>query len=518
MWAAAEGHSNLGIPEAVGKEYVKADAAGKPEGGDLTDHETAEAMRDGELASPQKDGDFWLFDVRITGTGVAYRDSIDEWAIRDPKKWLSDEFVERCNGLAVIFGHPERSGLNSEEFQQRAIGSIVLPYIKGDEVWGIAKIFDADAAALMQTTHRSTSPGVTPPQGSQAITLEDGTKVLPEGLPLILDHLAVCEAGVWDKDGPPEGIRLDAIASPKGSPVADEDIEKIKKERDDAKAELDRRDAADKARKDDEEEKERKDKARRDAEESDKEALERASKEEKEKADKAKKDARHDRHAKHDGDIMDCSRCDSEEAEEKEREDKAKKDAARKDGGGGAPVKTVDPDRGTEIHDSKRVEKLERDHEALQRQLAEIRAGQKPLTMEQRDELAKAFHRYDSLYQMLGDEAPHPLPGETPIAFRRRAASGVRKYTINWKTETLNDSITGVAFDVIESKIIEEATATAKNPTASAGQSGLREVRDTQTLPGKVITRFYGDSRLAWASFMPPMRTYLTKLAAPSKG
>ena len=53
MWAAAEGHSNLGIPKSVGEEFVKADAAGKPDLGDLSDHETAEAIRDGDLASPQ---------------------------------------------------------------------------------------------------------------------------------------------------------------------------------------------------------------------------------------------------------------------------------------------------------------------------------------------------------------------------------------------------------------------------------------------------------------------------------
>ena len=516
MWAAAEGHSNLGIPEAVGKEYVHADAAGKPEEGDLTDHETAEGMRDGELPSPQRFGDFWLFDVRITGTGVAYRDSIDEWAIRDPKKWLSDEFVDRCNGLAVIFGHPERSGLNHEEFRERSIGSIVLPYIKGDEVWGIAKIFDADAAALMQTTHRSTSPGVTPPQGSQPITLEDGTKVLPEGLPLILDHLAICEAGVWDKEGPPEGIRLDA--SPGKVHMAEEDLEKELK---DARARIDEFEKADKARKDAAAEEERKDKARRDAEQSDKEAIEKA---EKEKADKAKKDARRkdweerkDGESEEDYEKRQDSRMDDESEEEfdaRKKDRKAKKDAA------GAQIETVDPERGMDvIKDSKqRFETLERNNAELQRQLAEIKAGQKPLTMDERNEIAKAFHRADSLYQMLGDATPHNIQGETPIAYRRRLAAGLRKYSDRWKDYTIHDSLDATAFELIEKHIYDDARAFAKNPSNGSAVGVLREVKDTTTMPGKTITRFYGDARAAWTAFMPPMRTYLTKLAAPPKG
>ena len=104
MWAASEGHSNLGIPTEVGKEFTKSDSAGKPELGDLNDREAAEAIRDGELPSPTKFGDSWLFDLRVTGTNIAYRDSVDEWAYRDVKQWLTDDFIDRCNGLAVIFG------------------------------------------------------------------------------------------------------------------------------------------------------------------------------------------------------------------------------------------------------------------------------------------------------------------------------------------------------------------------------------------------------------------------------
>ena len=87
--------------------------------GTQTEWEVMEAIRDGKLASPQKYGDFWLFDIRITGTGAAYRQKLDEWAIRNKKEWLSDAFVQRCNGLPVIFEHPKRAGLNDQEWHDR---------------------------------------------------------------------------------------------------------------------------------------------------------------------------------------------------------------------------------------------------------------------------------------------------------------------------------------------------------------------------------------------------------------
>ncbi len=531
MEAAAHGHSTLGIPKKVGEEFVRADAAAEPTfetpPEDATDHEVAEGIRDGKYASPQKYGDFWLFDLRITGTGMAWRDSIEEWAHRDPETWLTDEFVQRCNGLPVIFGHPDRSGLNSEEFAERAIGTIVLPYIKGDEVWGVAKIFNADAAEVMQTTHRSTSPGVTPPKGSTPLLLEQGTedldlgtetaapssvtKVLDEGLPLILDHLAVCEAGVWDKDGPPDGIRLDALIR-KDLTVAEKTKEEVEREDAQRRAdamELDAFRKADKARKDAAEEEERKDKARKDAEESDKEAIAAA---EKEKADKAKKDAadkkkdsRKDRHAKHDGDIMDCARCDSEEAEEeKEREDKAKKDAA-------AAAKTpVDADRGNELHDSVTAMQA-----LIKRQGEQLAALTAQPSIEDSNEIAKAWSRWDSLYQSLGDQTPQAYPGEKPRAYLRRLADGVRKYTDSWKSYAFHDSQQVADFGLVADAIFAEAQAHSRKP--STGVPGV--MREIVTHPyGKTQTEFIGDSRVAFAAFMPPRKSVVLSIRNPHTG
>ncbi len=463
----------------------------------MTDFEAAEAVRDGVLPSPTQYGDFWLFDLRVTGTGAAYREALDEWAVRAVDEWTSDEFVRRANGLPVVFEHPERSGLDSKEFQERAIGTIVLPYVKADEVWGVAKIYDADAARLMQTTHRSTSPGVLPPKDSSAHTMKDGSDVLVEGPPLVLDHLAVCEAGVWDKDGPPRGIRLDQAANRKDGSVA-KTAEEYEKEIEDAKK---RADAAEKERDD---AKMALDAKRKD--ESDKEALEVAEREkEKQKADAAKRDSRKDRHAKHDGEIMDCARCDSEEAEEeKERADKAKKDAADKE--------KIEAERG--MHFDSKLSDLQRQNDELRRRLDGFSAEP---TIEDRNAIAAAFHRADPVYQMVGDSTPRNIPGESPVAYRRRLAAGLRQYSDKWKGYAIHDSVDTHAFELLEKAIYDDAVTYAKSPAAQK-PGVLRMITDTQTLPGKTIRRFEGDPRAAWLPFMPPMVNKLAKFnTAPDR-
>jgi hypothetical protein len=475
-------------------------------GPDLTDHQVAEGIRDGKYPSPTKYDAFWLFDLRITGTGMAWRDSRDEWAHRDPKEWLSDEFLQRCNGLAVVFIHPKGEGLNSEEFRERAIGNVVLPYIKGDEVWGISKIFDADAAKAMQTTHTSTSPGVKAPEGSASMVLNNGDKVLDEGLPRVMDHLAVCTLGVWDKDGPASGIRLDAR---KDDSVTEEEKKALEKERDDAKMELDAFKKADSARKD-AEEKEKADKAKKDAAE--KEEIEAA---EKEKADKAKKDAadkkkdsRKDRHSKHDGDIMDCSRCDSEEAEEeKEREDKAKKDAGLP--GGASPKTPVDAERGVEIKDSKDFQ----DALALiKRQGEQIAAMTAQPSIEDANEIAKAWTRWDSLYQMHGEQTPQAYPGEKPRAYLRRLADGQRKFTTSYQNYVFHDSQQVIDFGLVADQIFAESMAKAKAPPAPGTYSPEREI---VTHPhGKTRTEFRGGD--PWGAFEHPTSFFLKKINRPA--
>jgi hypothetical protein len=201
----------------------------------MNEYDVACAMADGTFSSPQKYMGISLYKMRITGTDVAVRfgsdDKPNEIVFRDPALYLTQSFLDRCQGLPVIWEHPEGSVLNSDEFRDRMIGVIVCPYIVDHlgEVWGIAKIYDEDAITLLDNQRLSTSPSVVfhAVNDNRTISLSSGDVLLIEGVPALLDHLAVCEAGVWDKSLTPYGViseragaaKSDALPGPIATPA-----------------------------------------------------------------------------------------------------------------------------------------------------------------------------------------------------------------------------------------------------------------------------------------------------------
>jgi hypothetical protein len=189
---------------------------------DMDELAVAKAMASGELVSPQMyNKDLMLIALRITGTGVSFRPAHDEYVMRDPSIYMNQEFLERCNGLEVLLHHPKKSLLNTEEYRDRAIGSIFVPYLKPDEqeVWGIARIRDMEAAEILRTEECSTSPGVS--VLGDKLEVPDGRKILIEDKPFLLDHLAVLiphhsgegSPGVWDKGKGLSGVEsIDATS------------------------------------------------------------------------------------------------------------------------------------------------------------------------------------------------------------------------------------------------------------------------------------------------------------------
>jgi hypothetical protein len=189
----------------------------------FNEFEVAEAMRDGELASPQPFENVLLVDMRISGTGVSYRPKLKEWVYRRPEIYLTKDFLRRCQGLPVIYEHPEKAMLDSDSFAKQIVGVMQLPYIKGDDVWGIARIYDRETAKQLSEETLSTSPSVVfrDPQVNYEVQLDNGESMLVEGNPSYIDHLAICERGVWDKGGDATGIRVDSEGS---VPVMDDRI------------------------------------------------------------------------------------------------------------------------------------------------------------------------------------------------------------------------------------------------------------------------------------------------------
>jgi len=174
----------------------------------MNELDTAKAISTGQLPSPQVVGNAVLFAMRITGTGAAYREKRKEYVYRNPENYLNDGFLEQCNGLPVIFNHPDGDLLTSENYKEHLIGAIIYPYLQGVEVWGVARVLDTDAALSIIDDNLSTSPTFILAHDQQKrITLDD-INVLIEGKPELLDHVAVCADGVWDKGETPNGILI----------------------------------------------------------------------------------------------------------------------------------------------------------------------------------------------------------------------------------------------------------------------------------------------------------------------
>lgn len=187
----------------------------------------ARAMAAGRLVSPQVYENMALFAIRITATGAAYRTGLGEYVWRDKEIYLNEDFLARCAGLPVIWEHPTGSTLNAKEYSDRVIGAVMFAYIVGEDVWAIARIYDQDSSRAMTEKQISTSPAVVffkDNPGNERATLEDGSKVLIEGKPDLLDHIAICANGVWDKGGEPTGVDRTAATAPGEAMMADEDV------------------------------------------------------------------------------------------------------------------------------------------------------------------------------------------------------------------------------------------------------------------------------------------------------
>lgn len=439
----------------------------------------AKAIRDGELTSPQRYENISLVNLRISGTGTAYRSGLKEFVYRKPEVWLTDRFLERCNGLQVILEHPDGNMLNSKEFNDRTVGAIFVPYIKGDEVWGIAKIYDDSTRDMFDEELLSTSPAVVfrDPSVNTTEKLDDGSTLLIEGDPNLLDHLAICERGVWDKGGEPTGVKSatygDSIMPTpeedraRADAEAGEKLDKILSHMDTIGQRMDsmeeRLNKADST------------KSRRDGETEE----EMAAREAAAKADKGRRDGETE-----------------EEANARELAEKA--DKARRDGEETEAAKKA----AEEEEARKRADAGELAN--LREKLADMdRRIPKEIADEDMDAMADAQAKADAVLAAHGKSAGRPLNGEGILAYRKRMARDLQTHSPDWKGVNLN-TLPGEAFNIAERAIFADAVKAAKSPT-TAGVGLLREVRNTDRT-GRVISTFVGDPDAWMSEFKSPKR------------
>lgn len=471
----------------------------------------ARAMADGRLTSPQRYMNVTLWAMRITGTGIAYRSEVkddkgkvlreEEFPWRDPTIYLNEEFCARCNGLAVIWVHPKKATLDSKEFANRVIGAIMLPYLRLDigEVWGIAKVYDDEANAEMSKGNLSTSPSVVlgdPSSPSQKMKLEDGSTLLIEGKPRLLDHLAVVERGVWDKGKEPSGVINDSVE--RTDTMTPEEM------------------AADKARKD-AEEKARMDKAKADADAGEK--LDKfltkidakldsvcARMDSFEKKDKDRADA--DMKAKADSDAK--AKADAEEEEKKKSDpervaaDKAKKDADEKA-----------EKEAKEKADAEAAEKAKAD--SVAQRIADVEKRM-PMQLTDADYRAMADRqaRADGVFHKFGQAAPRPLNGEDELTYRRRLATTLKVHSQDWKGVDLSAIADSTAFKIAEDRIYADADVAAMNPIDLSPRE-LREITRVDSTTGQRMTTFVGAPGSTFIGLLKRPSRRVTRLSAPRK-
>lgn len=178
-----------------------------------TERDIAIAIAAGDLPSPTVFMNQTFFACRFTAIGVAWRQSVGEFALRDRAVWLSPDMCRRIIGVPVIIDHPPGAVLDGPEFNNRVVGVVVLGFVRGDELWAIARIVDKDAAKMIDQGNFDTSPAVIfDPASNETLILPDGEKLPIEGVPALIDHLAICERGVWSK-GDPDAVGIETTSN-----------------------------------------------------------------------------------------------------------------------------------------------------------------------------------------------------------------------------------------------------------------------------------------------------------------
>ena len=415
----------------------------------LNETEVAALIADGTLSSPQFFINMWMFAIRVTGTGVTWRSADQQMAFRNPDDYLTPEFLQRVAGVPLIWLHPEKNKLDSDEFAKRVIGTLTNSWVADNgEVWAIARVYDAEAAEIMATRQLSTSPTVTYSEMQDSIIKIDGQPLLVEGSPVLLDHVAICEQGVWDKLLAPTGVKSDSIPNEAEKMDEEKIVALINKAIDARMAKADA-EAADL-------------KAKADAEEAAK----------KEKADAEAKEAEEAK-----------AKADAEEKAAKEKADAEAKEKA-------------------DAEEAERMAKEKADSQ-LRHEIADLRSRiPTELSDEERNEVADAQVKADSVFSCFGKRAPVPLSGEKPLAYRRRLMIQLQEHSPDFKTVDLSSIADSALLSVAEKTIYADAQ---KSASLSVGPGMLREIKRADAT-GRQISTFEGDPAATWAPFQSGKR------------
>ena len=327
----------------------------------------------------------------------------------------------------------------------------------------------------------STSPSVVfdNTAGNTTLTTEDGSPLLIEGVPFLLDHIAIVtkargSKGVWDKGGEAAGVLL---TNPEVSTMNDESRSEPKADAAGDKLDMILQAISSIS-------------ARVDSMEKNMPAPPLVTAADKKKRKDDDEDMRKD--------------DDDEEEEEMKKDDdmKHRKDSKRRDAEGSNPVEhkegEIKPDDDEEEMAKKmkaeEMAKKDDDEEEMAKKMDEEAAM-----------YADTQAKCDSVLAAFGKSASRPLQGESLLAYRKRLLRGLQAYSDSYKDINLNVIKDSKLLDLAEKQIFADAIGASKaEHNMPSGQ--LIEINERDRA-GRTITKFKG-SMSAWLDDfkVPPMR------------
>lgn len=167
------------------------------------------------------------------------------------------------------------------------------------------------------------------------------------------------------------------------------------------------------------------------------------------------------------------------------------------------------------IEADKRADSLRVENESFKRKLKDMDAKlarlSTELSYEEKDALAEARSRADGVYAAVGSRVPEPLHGEKPLAYRKRLANGLKKFSEKFKEAEVS-GLTGTVFEKIEETIYADALHASR--TSAVAGPGVLRAHEFNRGPLH-FTEYHGDN-LSWmAPFMSAGNT--VKITKPER-
>ena len=181
----------------------------------------------------------------------------------------------------------------------------------------------------------------------------------------------------------------------------------------------------------------------------------------------------------------------ADESEEKREEDEH-------DAGEKALGEKIEKDR---IEDRKRADSLRKENVDLKRRLSDLDARVSrmatELSFEEKDQIAEVRAKADSVFSACGLRLSEPLHGEKPLAYRKRLANQLKKFSVKFKEEDVN-TLKGSVFAHVEDGIYADALAASK--TSEVTPRGTLRAH-TQMRGPLQFTEYHGDPDAWMAPF-----------------